>query len=69
MKHRRSEYIPAVAEYHRHDEARRRYIDANLLHAANESLKAMRRISNELLQKAVHDLVNEQAEALRREKL
>ena len=69
MKHRRSDYIPAVSNYYRHDEARARYAEAGLLHAANESLKAMRRISNELLQKAVHDLVNEQAEALRRDKL
>lgn len=58
---RQSDYIPAVGKH--------RVLDAELVAAANESLKAMRRISNELLQKAVHDLVNEQAEALRREKL
>lgn len=58
---RQSDYIPAVAA--------NRAPDAELVNAANESLKAMRRISNELLQKAVHDLVNEQAEALRKDTL
>lgn len=58
---RQSDHVPAVA--------RNQPMDARNVRAAHESLKAMRRISNELLQKAVHDLVNEQAEALRREKL
>lgn len=58
---RRSEYVPAVAK--------NRPMDATMVRAATESLISMHSISRELLQKAVHDMVNEQAEALRTDRL
>lgn len=60
---RQSEYVPAVSKtYHRELASRS---EAELFRAADESLRAMRGISGKLLQKAVQDLVNEQANALR----
>ena len=56
---RRSEYIPAVAK--------NQPMDPQMVRAATESLISMHRISRELLQKAVQDMVHEQAEALRRD--